>query len=38
MGPSGNFYSCINLIIGDTGILEVDGLSTRHPGIRASQL
>ena len=33
MGQSGNFYSCIGLIICDTGIPQVDGLSTRHPEI-----
>ena len=37
MGPSGHFYSCIGLKICDIGILQVDGLSTRHPRIRASQ-
>ena len=36
MGPSGHFYLCIGLIIGDTSIPQVDGLSTRHPGIGAS--
>ena len=33
MGPSGHFYSCIGLVTRDTGIPQVDGLSTRHPGI-----
>ena len=36
MGPSGHFYSFIGLIIWDTGILQVDRLSTRHPEIGAS--
>ena len=38
MGPSSHFNSCIGFIILDTGIPQVDGLSTRHPGIGASQL
>ena len=33
MGPSFHFYSCKGLIISDTGILQVDGLSTRHLGV-----
>ena len=33
MGPSGRFYSCTCLKIRDTNIPQVDGLSTRHPGI-----
>ena len=33
MGPSGRFYSCTCLMIWDTDIPQVDGWSTRHPGI-----
>ena len=38
MGPNGHFYSCIGLVTRDTGIPQVDGLSTRHLGFGASQL
>ena len=33
MGLSGHFYSCIGLVTQNTGIPQVDGLSTRHLGI-----
>ena len=31
------FYSCMGLMTCDTGFQRADGLSTRHPGIGASQ-
>ena len=35
-GPMWPFYSCMSLMTCDTGITQVDELSTRHPGMRAS--
>ena len=38
MGPSGHFYSCMGLMIRDTGILQVDGGQRDTLGFGMSQL